>query len=45
MDIALSTNSPVAALKFRELLRFRDGSGFATLLVIRSDAFAAAFPF
>jgi hypothetical protein len=45
MDIALSTNSPTAALEFRQLQRFGDGSGFATLLVIRSGGFAAALPF
>jgi hypothetical protein len=45
MDIALSTSSPTATLEFRQLQRFGDGSGFATFLVIRSGAFAAALPF
>ena len=31
--------------EFRELQRFGDESGFAPLVIIRSGAFAAAFPF
>ena len=45
MDIALSSNSPIAALELREIQRYADGSGFATLLVVRSGGFAAALPF
>jgi hypothetical protein len=45
MDIALSSNSPTAALELREIQRYADGSGFVTLLVVRSGGFAAALPF
>jgi len=45
MDIALSSNSSTAALELREIQRYADGSGFVTLLVVRSGGFAAALPF
>lgn len=44
-DIALSTNSPTGALELRQAQPMPDGTGYATLLVVRSGAFAAAIPF
>lgn len=43
-DIALTTNVPAASLEMKQLQPIGDAR-FATLLVVRSGAFAAALPF
>ena len=45
MDVSLTTNRPDASLEFRNVRRFADGSGFATLLIISAAPFAARLPF
>jgi len=44
-DVALSTNTPSAALVLKQALPMPDGSGYAAFLVVRAGPFAAALPF
>jgi hypothetical protein len=41
MDVVLRTNTSDPALALRDVQRFADGSGFKTLLVVRSRGFVA----
>ena len=45
MDIVLRTNDPEAGLELRGFHRFADGSGFRTLVCIRSGEFSAQVPY
>ena len=44
-DVALSTNTPTAALELRQAQPMPDGSGYAAFLIVRAGPFAAAVPF
>lgn len=44
-DILLATNSPTGTLELRQAQRLPDGKLFATFLIVRSGAFAAAVPY
>ena len=45
LDITLSSNSPTATIEMRQAQPLGDGHHFATFLIVRSGAFAAALPF
>jgi hypothetical protein len=45
MDVALTTNTPGAALVIRHIKRFADGSGYGVDLAVDSYPLAASFPF
>ncbi len=45
LDLALSTNTPAAALELRQAQPLGDRRHLAAFLVVRSGVFAAALPF
>lgn len=45
MDITLRTNKTNPKLEIRDIYRFRDGSGFKSLLIVNSGGFDAERPF